>query len=166
MFRLACIGAVVLVVAVLASILRAAFQRLPAFWHRPAYRARPLMTANELEFFARLEEALPDYKIFSQVAMSGLLDVSLPSTHPEYWRARSAFDRKRIDYVVCTRTGEHLIAVVELDDRSHDSKRRQDAARDEMLASAGIRTVRFPSYPRPSRKEIRAEVLGHRRRAA
>ena len=72
----------------------------------------------------------------------------------------SAFDRKRMDYVVCTREGAHLIAVVELDDRTHDPQK--DANRDAMLASAGIRTVRFPSHPRPSAMEIRAEVLGRR----
>ena len=154
------IAGIVFVAALLASALLQ-----PGVRRGRVYRARPLMTDNELEFFARLEQALPDCKVFTQVAMSGLLDVTLPSSHPHYWRARAAFDRKRIDYVVCTRNGNRLIAVVELDDRSHDSKRRQDAARDQMLASAGIRTVRFPSYPRPSQKEIRAEVLGHRRAA-
>ena len=130
--------------------------------HRPTlFCSRPLMTPNEIEFFARLERALPDFKVFSQVAMSGVLDVTLPSSHPAYWRTRSAFDRKRMDYVVCARGGEQLIAVVELDDKSHDSRRRQDAERDAMLAQAGIRTVRFPSYPRPSVKEIRGRVLGH-----
>lgn len=127
---------------------------------RGLFHSRPLMTDNELEFFSRLEEALPDCKVFSQVAMSGVLDVTLPSSHPAYWRARSAFDRKRIDYVVYTRSVTRLIAVVELDDRSHESKRRQDSERDAMLAGAGIRTVRFPSHPRPSAKEIRAAVLG------
>ncbi|MHB1539709.1 MAG: DUF2726 domain-containing protein [Steroidobacteraceae bacterium] len=129
---------------------------------RATFCSRPLMTDNELEFFGRLEEALPDCKVFSQVAMSGILDVTLPSSHPAYWRARSAFDRKRMDYVVCTSGGKRLITVVELDDRTHDSKRQQDAARDAMLADAGIRTVRFPSHPRPSAREIRAAVLGWR----
>ena len=160
MFRVGLIGGVVFGAAMRASALLLRGAR-----RRPVFLARPLMTDNELEFLGRLEEALPDCKVFSQVAMSGLLDVTLPSSHPDYWRARSAFDRKRIDYVVCTRTGGHLIAVVELDDRSHEPKRRQDASRDELLASAGIRTVRFPSHPRPSPKEIRAEVLGRRRAA-
>jgi len=129
---------------------------------RGLFRSRPLMTDNELEFFARLEKALPECTVFSQVAMSGVLDVTLPSSHPAYWRARSTFDRKRIDYVVCSRGGKRLIAVVELDDKSHTSKHRQDAERDAMLAGAGIRTVRFPSHPRPSAREIRAMVLGRR----
>ena len=158
MLSLGLTAGIVFVAALLASALLR-----PAVRRRAVFRAKPLMTDNELEFFARLEEALPDCKIFSQVAMSGLLDVALSSSHPDYWRARSAFDRKRIDYVVCTRTGGRLIAVVELDDRSHELKRRQDASRDEMLASAGIRTVRFASHPRPSPKEIRAEVLSGRR---
>lgn len=154
---------IALVIAAALALLSALRRRTGGIgYRRGLFRSRPLMTDNELEFFARLEAALPDCKVFSQVAMSGLLDVALPSNHPAYWRARSAFDRKRIDYVVCARGGSPLIAVVELDDRSHDSKRRQDAERDAMLAGAGIRTVRFPSHPRPSAKEIRAAVLGRR----
>ncbi len=156
---------VLIVVVIAAALALLAALRLRATgigYRRGAFRSRPLMTDNELEFFARLEAALPDFKVFSQVAMSGVLDVTLPPNHPAYWRARSAFDRKRIDYVVCTRSGKRLIAVVELDDRSHDSKHRQDAERDAMLAGAGIRTVRFPSHPRPGPKEIRAAVLGRR----
>ncbi len=147
-------------VAVVLVILTKAGTPLFAYRRRELFRSRPLMTDNEIEFFARLEKALPDCKVFSQVAMSGVLDVTLPKTHQAYWRVRSAFDRKRMDYVVCTREGAHLIAVVELDDRTHDPQK--DANRDAMLASAGIRTVRFPSHPRPSAMEIRAEVLGRR----
>lgn len=127
---------------------------------RGIFRARQLMTDNEIEFFARLKAALPDCAIFSQVAMSAVLDVTLPQNHREYWPTRSKFDRKRMDYVVCTSDGKRLIAVVELDDKSHESKRAQDAERDAMLARVGIRTVRFPSYPRPHPREIRAVVLG------
>lgn len=34
------------------------------------YKARALMTPNEIEFFERLVKAFPNYYIFSQVAMS------------------------------------------------------------------------------------------------
>jgi len=124
------------------------------------YRSRSLMTENEREFFSRLEAALPEFRVFSQVAMSGVLDVTLPPRHPAYWRARSAFDKKRMDYLVCTRGDFRIVAAVELDDRSHASKKAQDAKRDAMLASAGIRTVRFPSHPRPDAKQIRELILG------
>lgn len=40
------------------------------------YKARQLMTNNELEFFGRLICALPDHYVFPQVAMSALLEAS------------------------------------------------------------------------------------------
>ncbi len=145
-----------------AFVLAVLWRKSPGGWGAriAPFTSRPLMTDNELEFFARLKKALPECTIFSQVAMSGILDVTLQKGDPAYWSARSQFDRKRIDYVVCTRGAERLIAVVELDDRSHDGKRDEDAKRDAMLATAGIRTVRFPSSPRPDERQIRDRVLG------
>ena len=47
-----------------------------------------------------------------------------------------------------------VLAVVELDDRTHNAER--DAKRDTMLLSAGYRTLRFPSKRKPSEAEIAA----------
>ena len=145
-----------------AFVLAVLWRKSPSGWGAriAPFTSRPLMTDNELEFFARLKKALPECTIFSQVAMSGVLDVTLRKGEPGYWEARSKFDRKRMDYVVCTSGGERVIAVVELDDRSHGGKRGEDAKRDAMLAKVGIRTVRFPSSPRPDGTQIRDRVLG------
>ncbi len=147
---------------VAALVLAALWRRVPGWLgvRMAPFTSRPLMTDNEIEFFGRLRKALPEYTIFSQVAMSGVLDVTLRKGEPGYWEARSKFDRKRMDYVVCTSGGERVIAVVELDDRSHGGKRGEDAKRDAMLAKVGIRTVRFPSSPRPDGRQIRDRVLG------
>jgi len=158
-------GLVVLVVALLLLTATLVSSRR-AKRNKSLFVARQIMTDNEIEFFTRLEKALPEYRIFSQVAMSGILDTTLPKDHHSYWSIRNLFDRKRIDYVLCTKDLKKIVAVIELDDRTHESKYDQDEKRDKMLACAGIRTVRFPSTHRPSPAKIRDKVIGSRHPAA
>lgn len=37
------------------------------------YKSKALLTANEIEFYTRLTQALPDYLIFPQVSLGALL---------------------------------------------------------------------------------------------
>lgn len=120
-----------------------------------AYRSRRLMTENELEFFGRLVAALPDHYIFPQVAMSALL-VSTSADKKTSHADRLRIAQQRADYVVCTRDCE-LVAVVELDDRTHSNAK--DQLRDARLEQGGIRTVRFQSRAKPTTEAIRAAIL-------
>jgi hypothetical protein len=121
-----------------------------------AYRRRKLMTDNEEEFFGRLVVALPDHYIFSQVAMSALLDTASGDKRTAHGdRLRIA--QQRVDYVVCTRRCE-VIAVVELDDKTHS--RVKDELRDTRLEQAGIRTVRVQARDKPKVEVIRTMILG------
>lgn len=121
-----------------------------------AYRRRDLMTANEREFFGRLVAALPDHYIFPQVALSALLEPSSGNAKTAYGdHLRIA--QQRADYVVCTKNGA-VVAVVELDDRTHS--RAKDQLRDSRLEQAGIRTVRFQSRQKPTPAAILVAILG------
>jgi very-short-patch-repair endonuclease len=53
-----------------------------------------------------------------------------------------------------------VIAVIELDDRSHDAKR--DAKRDQILKSCGYRVLRFQSKKRPEPEQIYEAVFSAR----
>ncbi|MGJ7918409.1 DUF2726 domain-containing protein [Massilia sp. LXY-6] len=119
------------------------------------YKRRKLMTDNEAEFFGRLVVALPEYYIFPQVAMSALLDTASGDKKIAH-SDRLRIAQQRVDYVVCTRSCE-LVAVVELDDKTHS--RAKDQLRDARLQQAGIRTLRFQSREKPRADAIRAMVL-------
>jgi hypothetical protein len=120
------------------------------------YRNKNLMTGNEAEFFGRLVAALPDHYVFPQVAMSAILQASSNNSK----QAHSDFLRiamHRVDYLVCD-TQCAIIAVVELDDRTHSAAK--DALRDSRLEQAGIRTVRVQSKNKPNKEELRDLVVG------
>ncbi|WP_371765501.1 DUF2726 domain-containing protein [Massilia sp.] len=120
------------------------------------YRAKSLMSENELEFFFRLSKALPGHMIFPQVSLQALVEAaSSDKKTAEADRLRIA--QQRADYVVCDPAGA-VVAVVELDDRTHD--RRKDAIRDARLKQAGIKTVRYQSKDRPSLAGIQQDILG------
>lgn len=119
-------------------------------------KARSVMTPNEEEFFGRLKRALPDYDVLAQVAMGALLTTEVPEGDPEFWEIRNQFSQKIVDYVVLKRGTSKVIAVIELDDRTHDPEK--DAKRDALLAAAGIRTIRFESRAKPSEAEIRRRI--------
>ena len=118
------------------------------------YKAQPIMTPNEVEFFWRICEAVPTGYVFPQVAMSALIQ---PDAAPgkRYMAAFGRIAQKRIDYAVYD-AAMTLRAVIELDDRTHNAK--QDALRDSYLASAGIATLRFQSKRKPSAAEIQTAL--------
>jgi very-short-patch-repair endonuclease len=89
------------------------------------------------------------------MAMSALLDPSSSNTRTAH-ADRLRIAQQRADYVVCSKTCE-LIAVVELDDRTHSSAK--DQLRDSRLEQAEIRTVRFKSRAKPTPEAIRAAIL-------
>jgi hypothetical protein len=120
------------------------------------YRQRKLMTDNEEEFFGRLVAALPDHYVFPQVAMSAMLQPA-SSDGKQAHSDRLRIAQQRVDYVVCTRSCE-VVAVVELDDRTHSQAK--DQLRDARCEQAGIRTVRFQSRNKPKADAIRSSVLG------
>lgn len=119
-------------------------------------RSRPLMTENELEFCHRLEDALPEYRVLVQVSMGAILEPDMddePVSEPgRFLSIRGRFAQKVIDFVIVDDEYQ-IVALVELDDRTHDADR--DAERDRMTGMAGYLTFRYDSRDKPAPEEIR-----------
>ncbi|WP_162002814.1 DUF2726 domain-containing protein [Microvirga tunisiensis] len=127
---------------------------LVALLRKDRYRPRPLLTDNEREFHRRLLSALPGYEIAPQVSMLALLEPDLKTRNKRYWRTFNAIGNARVDWVILK--DQKPIAVVELDDSTHDPTR--DRKRDAILNSCGYRVIRFESRNRPSIGQIRETV--------
>ena len=122
------------------------------------FKQKTLLTPNELEFLSRLEAAAPELRYFPQVSMGALLDPAVPrSDGKNYYRLRGMFSQKIVDFVAQRRSDGAVLAIIELDDRTHNSGK--DAKRDEMLESAGYRIVRWNSKTKPDTAAIRAALV-------
>lgn len=118
------------------------------------YQRKPLLTPNEQEFFGRLLDAVPEFHVFPQVAMSQLMEVKARGRR-DWLTGFNGISRKVVDFVVTDRK-LRVIALIELDDRTHDA--RKDRERDEMTAEAGYRTLRYQSREKPSAGDLRREL--------
>jgi very-short-patch-repair endonuclease len=120
-------------------------------------RARRLMTERERETISLIEAAVPNCRVHAQVAMAALVDCNKGLSPKQRASVRNRFDRKIIDFVLEDRSTGGVLALVELDDRSHDERR--DRARDQITIAAGYRTIRLPAGKRPDRMSVRDRIL-------
>lgn len=119
---------------------------------------KPLLTSNEAEFFRRLQRALPAYLVLPQVSFAALITDDGKLSSNARWSIRAHFDRKIADFVICDRQTLNVVALVELDDRTHAAS--ADRQRDAITNAAGYKTIRFQSRRKPTEKEI-AELFRH-----
>ena len=104
----------------------------------PIQPQKPL-TENEQPMYFRLAQAFPEHVVLAQVAFSALLKCKSTAT-------RNTFDRKRADFVLCTKAFE-VVAVIELDDSSHKGREDNDRSRDALLTNAGYTVLRYKQVP-------------------
>lgn len=107
----------------------------------PRVRAKPLLTDRERAARAIIERTLPHARVHVQVSMGALLQPKGSFNRRDAHKVRNRFSQKIVDFVIEDRATGGILALVELDDRSHDALR--DRQRDAMTASAGYRTIRL-----------------------
>jgi len=122
---------------------------------RDAYRAKPLMTAPELEAHSRLRHALPDALICPQVQLCRF--ISADHRRDRRWHYRIA--QLSADFAICDQHGT-VHAVVEIDDRSHKRaiQAQRDRKKDDACRSAGIPVLRWAAVRLPNSSEMRHQV--------
>lgn len=148
------IAAIVVVLVVLWIAWRSR-HREPPFRVRP----RPLLTDNEIEFHERLCEAVPEHQVLVQVSMGALIEPDVPGGSGNWLSIRARFAQKVVDYVIID-AQRQVLALVELDDSTHD--RRRDAERDAITGLAGYTTLRYESRAKPDIGILRKDLLACR----
>lgn len=144
-FLLVGLSAVVFMLAVIAKLTSRA----------PRVCARPLLTERERAARVIIEHVLPHARVHVQVAMGALLQPERGYNRSATLSARNRFSQKIVDFVIEDRASGAILALVELDDRSHNPL--TDRLRDVMTASAGYRTIRLPAG-RVSHADIAARL--------
>lgn len=117
----------------------------------PSYKPRtPFMSKAELSFFGVLRQAVADRAyIAAKVRVADVIQpsVSQGKDRSAWQRAFNAIQAKHFDFVLCSPEGGQCKVAIELDDKSHKSKKRRerDALLDEAMESAGLPLVRIPA---------------------
>jgi hypothetical protein len=104
-------------------------------------RAAPLMTKRERFVCTMIERAVPQARVHAQVSMGAILRPAAGLDRSRSTSVRNRFSSKRVDFVLEDRASGEIIAIVELDDRTHN--RSADRQRDRMTARAGYLTIRL-----------------------
>jgi len=107
-----------------------------------------LLSDAEHSFYLVLRQALLNekYEIFVKVRIA---DVLLPESNLNRGNWRSAFNKissKHFDYVLCEINTLSVVAVIELDDKSHHQAetRARDIFIEKVCETAGLKLLRFP----------------------
>lgn len=121
-----------------------------------------LLSPAERSFFGVLQQAVAsNYQIFAKVRLA---DIVKPVRNPSRSGWQSALNRitgKHVDFVLCDTARLGIVAVIELDDRSHQRFERgmRDSLVDSALKDARIPILRVPARHAYSAAEIREQVL-------
>lgn len=130
-------------------------ERPPTASDWPVHARAPLSRPEQVLYW-RLREAFPDHIVLAQVAIAQLLEVNdIPNR-------RAVFNRYRqlvADFVICTQAFG-VVAVIELDDLSHQNSGRADAdaRKSAALAAGGVLLLRFNVRSMPTAGELRSQL--------
>uniref|UniRef100_UPI002B1D49D1 DUF2726 domain-containing protein n=1 Tax=Pseudomonas oryzihabitans TaxID=47885 RepID=UPI002B1D49D1 len=138
-------------------------QRQAAFPYR---QVEALFTPAEKAFLAVLDEAVgDDYRVFGKVRIADVVQTLPLRDRRRYLVAQNRINCKHFDFAICRRDDLAVHAVVELNDRSHLQRHRQQRDRfvRAVCEAAQLRLVEIPAAARYSARAVRDAVFGGRR---
>ncbi len=151
-----------LIILVIALIVLSILSNLKTSAGGYEYRMkRALFSPAERSFLGVLDQAVADrYRVLGKVRVADILTPEKGLNRKNWQIAFNKISAKHFDFVLCDKLTLEVIAVIELDDRSHQRKRTQ--ARDALLASAcssaQLPLIRFAAQAGYQIDAIRNEV--------
>ena len=120
-----------------------------------------LFSKAERSFFGVLDQAVGnEFSIFGKVRVADILTPRQGLDRKNWQKAFNKISAKHFDFVLCDKQNLEVLAVVELDDKSHNSKKAK--LRDELInkacESAGIKLIRITARANYQTSLIRDQV--------
>jgi len=106
----------------------------------------PLFSVAERSFYGVLIMAVGDKAcVFGKVRIADILEPEPQLNKSEWYTAFNKIKSKHFDYVLCNHTDLSIISVIELDDKSHNSKKQheRDLLVEGACQKAGLTLHRF-----------------------
>lgn len=121
----------------------------------------PLFSKAERSFYGVLNQALSEEQVLmGKVRVADILSPQKGLTKSNWQTAFNKIAYKHFDYVLCEKSTLNVLAAIELDDKSHRSKRAiaRDTFLDEACKSAGFKLIRFPAQKAYHITEIKHQL--------
>lgn len=127
----------------------------------PYQAVSSLFSPAELKFLRALEKAVDkSIRIYAKVRIADVVNVKSGLDRRRFWRAFNGIACKHLDYVLCDAQTGRIMAVIELDDRSHQrpDRRRRDAFVDAVMQAAGIPILHVAVSARYNIGNLKADI--------
>jgi hypothetical protein len=127
----------------------------------PYERIPALFTPAERSFLGVLDLAAgKDFRVFGKVRVADVLSPRANRNKSVWQTAFNKINRKHFDFVLCAPGDLNVLCAIELDDKSHQKKERQE--RDDFLENAchnaGLPLISFQAQHAYSPTEISAKI--------
>lgn len=128
----------------------------------PYQSAKTLFSAAERSFLGVLDQAVgPEHRVFGKVRVADVATVKPGLGNSARQGALNRIAYKHFDFVVCRTSDLAIVCAVELNDKSHSSRRAQ--SRDDLLfkvcQAINLPLLTVPAKQAYSPQEIRAQFL-------
>ncbi|MBK1726721.1 hypothetical protein CKO13_06730 [Halorhodospira neutriphila] len=129
----------------------------------PYQRKESLFTNAERSFLGVLDQAIDErLRVFGKVRVADVLSVKSVGDRKRWQQAFNRINAKHFDFVLCRASDLSLLAVIELDDQSHnqDRRKRRDDFLEEACQAADLPLIRIPAKRNYTVAELRSEIEG------
>lgn len=121
-----------------------------------------LFTSAEWLFYGSLVSAVDDhFLIFGKVRIADVLIPDRRMNKSDWRRAFNRISSKHFDFVLCDRVTQSIVAVIELDDKSHlqPSTIARDSFVNRICKESGLPLIRFRAASGYQVEVIRTEIM-------
>jgi len=135
-----------IIVVIILVVVLAAFIKSPKGKGYNYRQKGTLFTAAERSFLGVLDQAVSDnYRVFGKVRVADIINPAKGMDRKSWQIAFNKISSKHFDYVLCSKDKLEVIAVIELDDKSHNTKKaiKRDAVLESACKSSDLKLIRF-----------------------
>ena len=124
----------------------------------------PLFSPAERSFLGVLKSILKnDVEVLGKVRVADILKPTKGLSRSDWQKAFNKISSKHFDFVLCNKDDLSVICVIELNDKSHNAKKRQerDAFLEKACEAATLPLVQIPAKAGYSLDEIKKQLAPH-----
>ncbi|MCP4597508.1 DUF2726 domain-containing protein [Neptuniibacter sp.] len=117
-----------------------------------------LFTEAERSFLGVLDQCIEpaQHRVFGKVRVADIVEPNPTKNRSEWSRAFGKIKAKHFDYVICAADNLKPVCVIELDDKSHSQKKRQQ--RDLLLENV-CKDAKLPLVRVPAQRSYKPEAI-------